>query len=106
VCAEVSFPDCCFSSIGAGFLQLIQSRVRDQKNVFSTAQIGDLLSSMNLFHLVHPEDAEVPTFCIEEEDTCISYEEEDTCMSCEEEDTCVSYEEEDTCTSYEEDCRP
>jgi len=50
---------------------LIQSRVRDHKNVFSTAQIGDLLSSMSLFHLVHPEDAEVRTFCIEEEDTCI-----------------------------------
>jgi hypothetical protein len=56
--------------------------VSDKNNVFSTQQIGALLSSMSLFHLIHPEDAKVPTLCV-----CMSYEEEDTCMSYEEEDT-------------------
>jgi len=57
--AEVSFPDCCFTSIGAGFLQLIQSRVSDEKNAFSTKQVGDLLTNMSLFQLIHPDDVEV-----------------------------------------------
>ena len=45
--------------MGAGFLQLIQSRVSDEKNAFSAKQVGDLLTNMSLFQFIHPCDVEV-----------------------------------------------
>ena len=45
--------------MGAGFLQLIQSRVSDEKNTFSTKQVGNMMTNMSLFHFIHPSDVEV-----------------------------------------------
>lgn len=57
--AEIRFPQCRVLSVGNGFLDLIQERVREGNTTYEPEAIRTLLMGMTLYDLIHPEDVQV-----------------------------------------------
>jgi len=56
---EVSFPTCQITSVGSGFVSLIQQRVSNESQTFPPDTVEDIITKMTLYHFIHPEDVEL-----------------------------------------------